>query len=297
MVKNSAVNENPYFPEISAHVHPVSDSVALRIHSDTEPHNMKIANLQKGLILLYKGVEVIGEGTGFGVPIAKYMDETVFSGSSSLHVRTFENIVEIQKEFVMDLVTRDTLRNLKLENSKIRTLLDYISTLYKKQYQSHVLFARSILLARSLLYKFGIKSTFKRGTQKGVVVVKYTIERNRVLVNIDFSLLERNNLGKIFVLNEQGAQFFRTYSDSESSQLNDEEIGSWNDVTSQSAKITNEQEKIGFCLKNIEGTKLRRGRELITGSLDWIGLDYELGAEYSNFEYEIEVLGGNHIDD
>jgi hypothetical protein len=291
MAKNSATNENSHFPETSALMHPVSDSVALEIHSDTKPHNMKIANLQKGLILLYKGVEVIGEGTGFGVPIAKYMDETVFSGSSSLHVRTFENIVEIQKEFVMDLVTRDTLRNLKLENPKIRTLLDYISTLYKKQYQSHVLFSRSILLARSLLFKFGIKSTFKRGTQKGVVVVKYTIERNRVLVSIDFSLLERTNLGKIFVLNEQGAQFFRTYSDSESLLLNDEEIGAWNDVTSQSAKITNQQEKIGFCLKNIKGTKLRRGRELIMGSLDWIGLDYELGAEYSNFEYEIEVLG------
>ena len=291
MAKNSAANENSHFPETSAHRHPVSDSVALRIHSDTKPHNMKIANLQKGLILLYKGVEVIGEGTGFGVPIAKYMNETVFSGSSSLHVRTFENIVEIQKEFVMDLVIRDTLRNLKLENPKIRTLLDYISTLYKKQYQSHVLFARSVLLARSLLFKFGIKSTFKRDTQKGVVVVKYTIERNRVLVNIDFSLLERTNLSKIFILNEQGAQFFRTYSDSESLQLNDEEIGAWNDVTSQSAKITNEQERIGFCLKNIEGAKLRRGRELIIGSLNWIGLDYELGAEYSNFEYEIEVLG------
>jgi hypothetical protein len=292
-----STGKNFDFPETSAHMHSVSDSVALGIHSDTKPHKMKIANLQKGLILLYKGIEVIGEGTGFGVPIAKYMNETVFSGSSSLHVRTSENIVEIQKKFVMDLVTRDTLRNLKLENSKIRTLLDYISTLYKKQYQSHVLFARSILLARSLLFKFGIKSTFKRGTQKGVVVVKYTIEKNRVLVNIDFSLLERTNLGKIFVLNEQGAQFFRTYADSKSLRLNDEEIGAWNDVTSQSAKITNEQEKIGFCLKNIEGTKLRRGRELITGSLDWIGLDYELGAEYSNFEYEIEVLGGNRLDD
>ena len=297
MAKISAADENSYFPETSAHMHPVSDLVALRINSDSKPHNMKIANLQKGLILLYKGVEVIGEGTGFGVPIAKYMDETVFSGSSSLHVRTFKNIVEIQKEFVMDLVTRDTLRNLKLENPKIRTLLDYISTLYKKQYQSHVLFARSMLLTRSLLFKFGIKSTFKRGTQKGIVVVKYTIEKNRVLVNIDFSLLERTNLGKIFVLNEQGAQFFRTYSDSESLKLNDEEIGAWNDVTTKSAKITNEQEKIGFSLKNIEGIKLRRGRELIRGSLDWIGLDYELGTEHSNFEYEIEVLGGNDADD
>ena len=273
------------------HTHLISDTVALRVHSDTEPKNMKTAQLQKGLILLYKGTEVIGEGIGFGVPIVKYSDETVFSGSSSLRVRTLENFVEIRKEFIMDLVTRNTLRNFKLENTKIRTLLDGISALYKKQYQSHVNFARYILLMRSLLFKFGVKSTFLRSTSKGVVVVTYIIDRNRILVKLDLSLLDRNNLGKIFVLNEQGAHFFRTYSDSESLKLDDEAIGAWNEVTSQSAKITNAQDKIGFSLKNVEGTKLRRGRELIEGSLDWIGLDYELGAEYSQFEYEIEVFG------
>ena len=291
MEKISVASENPLFPESPPHTLSVSDSVSLRIYSDTKPKNMKIENLQKGLILLYKGEEVIGEGTGFGVPIVKYSDETVFSGSSSLHVRNIENIVEIRKEFVMDLVTRDTIRNLKLENPRMRTLLEFISTLYKKQYQSHVRFARSILLARSLLFKFGVKSTFIRSTYKGAIVVTYIIDRNRILVKLDLSLLERTKLGKIFVLNEQGAHFFRTYSDSENLRLNDEEIGAWNDVTSQSAKITNEQDKIGFSLKNIEGTKLRRGRELIKGSLDWIGLDYELDAEYSKFEYEIEVFG------
>ena len=281
---------NPSFVQFP-HTHLISDTVALRVHSDTEPKNMKTAQLQKGLILLYKGTEVIGEGIGFGVPIVKYSDETVFSGSSSLRVRTLENFVEIRKEFIMDLVTRNTLRNFKLENTKIRTLLDGISALYKKQYQSHVNFARYILLMRSLLFKFGVKSTFLRSTSKGVVVVTYIIDRNRILVKLDLSLLDRNNLGKIFVLNEQGAHFFRTYSDSESLKLDDEAIGAWNEVTSQSAKITNSQDKIGFSLKNVEGTKLRRGRELIKGSLDWIGLDYELGAEYSQFEYEIEVFG------
>jgi hypothetical protein len=281
---------NPYFVQFP-HTHLISDTVALRVHSDTEPKNMKTAQLQKGLILLYKGTEVIGEGIGFGVPIVKYSDETVFSGSSSLRVRTLENFVEIRKEFIMDLVTRNTLRNFKLENTKIRKLLDGISALYKKQYQSHVNFARYILLMRSLLFKFGVKSTFLRSTSKGVVVVTYIIDRNRILVKLDLSSLDRNNLGKIFVLNEQGAHFFRTYSDSESLKLDDEAIGAWNEVTSQSAKITNAQDKIGFSLKNVEGTKLRRGRELIKGSLDWIGLDYELGAEYSQFEYEIEVFG------
>ena len=291
MAKTSADSEYHNLSKSHPNTYYISDSVALRINSDTKPHNMKIASLQKGLILLCKGTEVIGEGTGFGVPIAKYSDETVFSGSSSIHIRTMEDTVEIRKEFIMDLVARETLRNLKLENPKIRTLLDCASTIYEKQYQSHIHFARSILLARNLLFKFGVKSTFIRSTHKGAVVVTYIIERNRILVKIDLSTLERNNLGKIFVLNEQGAHFFRTYSDSENLKLDDDEIGAWNDVTSQSAKIANAQEKIGFSLKNIEGTKLRRGRELIKGSLDWIGLDYELGAECSQFEYEIEVFG------
>lgn len=294
MAKSSANGEKLSFHESSPHTHSISDLVGLRIRSDTKPHNMKTASLQKGLIFLYKGSEVIGEGTGFGVPIVKYSDETVFSGSSSLRIRIIENIVEIRKEFIMDLVIRDTLRNLKLENPKVRGLLDCISTFYKKQYQGHVRFARSILLARSLFFKFGVKSTFKRSTHKGAVVVTYIINGNRISVKIDLSLLERTNLGKIFVLNEQGAHFFRTYSEPESFKLDDEEIGAWNDVKSHSAKITNEQHKIGFSLKKIEGTKLRRGRELIEGSLDWIGLDYELSAECSQFEYEIEILG-DHI--
>jgi hypothetical protein len=73
--------------------------------------------------------------------------------------------------------------------------------------------------------------------------------------------------------------------------LNDEEIGAWDDVTAQSAKIADKQERISFSLKRIEGTMLRRGREVAKGSLDWIGLDYELNPEDDPFEYEIEILG------
>jgi hypothetical protein len=294
MAKISANIVNLPTFESQSQTYSISNSIALRIYSDTKPHNLKIEKLQKGLILLYKGVEVIGEGIGFGVPIVKYSDETVFSGSSSLRVSSAKNIVEIRKEFIMDLVTRDSFRNLKLENLRIRTLLECISTFYKKQYQNHVNLARPILLGRNLLFKFGVKSTFVKTTPKGAIVVTYKIDRNRIVVKLDISLLYRTNLGRIFILNEQGAHFFRTYSDSESLRLDDEQIGAWNDVISQSARISNEQDKIGFRLKNIEGTKLRRGRELIKGFLDWIGLDYELSAECTQFEYEIEVFG-DHI--
>ena len=286
MAKISGKSENPHFFASTPHTYSISDSVALRIHSDTKPQNMKTANLQKGLILLYNGAEVVGEGTGFGVPIGKYSDETFFSGSSFLQVHKQENSVIIRKEFLMDMIARDKFRNLKLENMKLRRKIDSVSLLYQK----HKRLAQFILHAKGLLFKFGVESVFIRTSPKGKVIVTYTIDRNRILVKLSFSRLDRNNLQKVFVLNEQGAHFFRKYSDSEGLKLDDEEIGAWDGVTAQSAKIADKKDRIAFSLKNVEGTMLRRGREVVKGSLNWIGLDYELNPEDDQFEYEIEIF-------
>ena len=287
MLGTTTKSEHPAFFAATQHTYAISDSVALRIYSNTKPQNMKTANLQKGVILLYNGAEVVGEGTGFGVPIAKYSDETVFSGSSFLQVQMRENLVVIRKDFSMDLVTRDKFLNLKLENMQIRTIIDFVSLLYQK----HKRLAKSILLAKELLFKFGVTPVFIRTAPKGKVTVTYTVNKNRIHVKLSFSQLDRKNLQKVFVLNEQGAHFFRKYSDSEGLKLTDEEIGAWNGVTAQSAKIADKQDRISFNLKNVEGTMLRRGRELMKSSLNWIGLDYELNPEHDSFEYEIEILG------
>jgi hypothetical protein len=287
MLEMSAKRKNPYFFATHHHKLTVSDSLALRIYSNTNPQNMKIANLQKGLILLCNGIDVIGEGTGFGVPIVKYSGETVFSGSSSLYVRNLGDTIEIRKEFLMDLVARDRLRSFKLKVPGIRTLSDFFCL----QYQRRKRLVRPVLVVRGLFFKFGIKSSFMKSPHKGTVIVTYVIDRNRIQVKLNFSQLERDNLAKVFILNEQGANFFSTYSDSGGLRLVDEEIGAWDNVTAQSAKITNEQNKIGFRLKSVEGSMLKRGREMMEGSLNWIGLDYELDPKYCHFEYEIELFG------
>ena len=146
MLEMSAKSESPHFFAATHHTLDVSDSMALRVYSNTNPQNMKTADMQKGLILSFNGIDVIGEGTGFGVPIAKYSDETVFSGSSTLHVCNNGNTIEIRKEFLMNLVARDSFRNLKLENSRIRKLFDHISALA----QRHKRLARSILIVKGL---------------------------------------------------------------------------------------------------------------------------------------------------
>ena len=273
--------------QVAKYTFPISDSVALSVYLNTKPQNMKTADLQKGLIFVYKGVDVVGEGTGFGVPILKYSDETYFSGSSTLNVHKQGNLPVIRKEYFMDMVARERFRNLKLENRKIRTLIDYMSMLYQKYKRLD----RSILLVKGLLLRFGVQPSFIRIPSKAKVTVTYIIDRRRIRVEMNFSLLDRTNLEKVFVLNEQGAWFFRTYSDSDGLRLVDEEIGAWTDVKAQSAKITDYHERIGFSLKNVSGGILRRGREFLKESLDWVGLDYELSPENDSFEYEIEILG------
>ena len=275
------------YSEIAAYTGIISDLIAIRIYSSTEPRNLKIADLQKGIVLLYKGKELVCEGTGFGVPILKYIDETFFSGSAILKISKQENQVIISKEFIMDRVSRDKFREHKLENSKIRTLIDHISSLY----QSNKGIAKFILLLKENLFKLGVKSVFVKMAPKGKVNTTYIINRDKIKVRVDFTQFDGNNLQKIFILNEQGSEFFKKYSDSSGITLFNEQIGVWNEVTSQSATIMNCRKNIGFTLKNIDGAILRRGREFLRGSLDWIGLDYELDAKCKEFEYEIEILG------
>jgi hypothetical protein len=269
----------------------LSESVALRVNLKTGPQNTKTAKLQKGVTLVYDGEEVAGEGTGFGVPILKYADETYFSGSSTLKVQKQGNLVVIQKEFDMDMVERTEFRNLSFTNGKLRELIDSISALY----QRHRRLARLILLAKSLLFEFGVKESFGKTRTKGKVAVTYTIFPSRLLVRVECRLVNRINLERIFVLNEQSALFFRTYSDSDGSRLIDEEIGAWQPVTANSAKIADCHGRVGFSLKTIRGSQLRRGREFLANSLDWVGLDYELSPASDSFEYGIELFEGRFI--
>jgi len=267
----------------------LSKSVALRVNLKTEPQNAKTAKLQKGVTLVCNDSEVVGEGTGFGVPILKYADETCFPGTATLQVQRQENLVVVRKEFDMNMVEKAKFRNLTLSKGILLRLNDSISTHYKR----HKRFAHSILLVKSILFKFGVKETFEKTQTKGKVAVTYTIFPSRLLVKVEYGLVNMLNLERIFVLNEQSALFFRIFSDSDGSRLIDEEIGAWQPVTADSAKITDCHGRIGFSLRTIRGSLMRRGRESLANSLDWIGLDYELSLESDSFEYEIELFGGS----
>jgi len=247
--------------------------------------NLKIADLQKGLILMLDGVELVGEGTGFGVPIIKDGKNTFFSGTSRVLGFQRNGVVHICKEYSMDRVSRETFGNARLENRKARVLIDYLSQLYQRH--RHLRF----LSLKDLTSRLGIRARFVSVPSIGKVIVTYEFVDRKIRVHVDFGSVPTNGLKALFVLNEQSSTYFRTCLDSNGSRFFDDRIGAWEDVTARWASVFGTRRNVGFRLKRVAGSSLRRGREYLLGSMDWVGLDYELARGTRIFEYEIDLLG------
>ncbi len=273
------------FSLVDAHTVPISDSAALRIYSDSRPHTWKIADLQKGLILVRDGKEVVGEGTGFGLPILVCSPETYFSGTSKVFVAQHGDAWVIRKEYTMDRTSRNKFRNVTLENREARSFFAHLAYLYQRHSKLR------FLALKSMTRKIDIDTTFVKTIPAGTVTVTYSIDKRRISVNADFRQLKGVKLERIFMLNEQGATIFRKYVDSQNTMLTDGKIGAWDDIGAEWASLTVAEENFGFRLWRKDGSLLRRGREFLEDSLDWVGLDYEIGPKNTAFEYSIEILG------
>jgi hypothetical protein len=258
--------------------------VSLRAYASTEPLNGKIADLQKGLILVIDGVEAVGEGTGFGLPVLVYSGETYFSGSSSVYVSQRPSGCIIRKEFTMDRVARNSFRNVTLENRAARTFITHLSDLYQKHRRFR------LLTLKDLTRRISIGKAFLEAASMGRVIVTYTVDESCITVKADFKNLKKRGLEKIFMLNEQGSRLFRKYIDSRGTELTDDMIGAWDAVVGEWACLKTSRGELAFRLWRVEKSVLRRGQEFLQGSLDWVGLDYEIGRGNDVFEYAVDVL-------
>jgi len=84
------------------------DELQLRLYSTTRPHLGKIAALQKGLVLVHQGRELIEEGYGFGLPIIEADGVAHISRHAATSLVQQSRGVSLVKAYQIDVVDRPT---------------------------------------------------------------------------------------------------------------------------------------------------------------------------------------------
>jgi hypothetical protein len=232
------------------------------------------------------GAELIEEGLGFGVPIAKYFDRTYFSSSAEVFLqKQSRNETVVTKNFFLDAVSKKWVHGVPIND-------DFYSLLHKTfeaAYLNRDSFSTVFDWTMRLRIALGVQTRFLKVTPRGKVTVTYHCLPGFIKVNVDLSALDRTQCQEILVLNEQGAGFFRKYSDTDGTLLYDREIGPWAKVKANQASLSDLEGRLTFWLQNVNGSGLYRGREQIKDRFSWAGLSYALNPNTPSFDYAIRI--------
>jgi hypothetical protein len=266
----------------------IGKGLSLRLYPDNRPRNLEIATLQKGLVLVANGGELIEEGAGFGVPIAKYADCTYFCGSAQtyLHAQK-EGEVLLSKVFYLDAVSRKQVRGAYVNEGLYSVLHKAFEKPYLHKQSSRSVFDWIMHLRKSL----GVRTRFVKAVSRGKVTVTYHCLPGKVEVYVALSELNKIGCQEVLLLNEQGAGTFRKYSDSSGAALLNRQIGAWTRVAAKQATFSDVQGNVSFSLEKLVGAALYRGREQVKDRFSWAGITYALQPQTSSFTYTLRIAG------
>ena len=232
-------------------------------------------------------VELIEEGVGFGVPIAKYEDKTFFASSAHLSISETDSTVELAKTYLLDTISRKKLPNGKYFD-------DGFYTLARKTFQKYYLSKKCLTPLFNKMMELReaakIKTEFVKVKPRGTVIVKYQLQPKGVDIKVDFSDLTLSGCEEVLVLNEQGSNTFKKYADANGLALFGAGIGAWDAVSANEASMLSETAQVGFRLKKHREALLYRGWERTKNRFSWAGLSYSLKPNNRTFEYQIELL-------
>ena len=266
----------------------ISNHISVRLFPDCRPNCLETTPLQKGLILLLNGKELVEEGMGFGVPIAKYKDKTYFSSSAKTWMQTNNNNCTLVKSFVLNTISRKRIGKGSYINDKLYHFLHRAFELGYMNFQGLIQASNRVMELRKTLKVY---TDFVRVKPRGTVVFKYLFRPSEIQVIAKLSLLELDQCREILVLNEQGASFFRKYTDSSGTMLIDRKIGAWARIETDEASFSDLGKEITFTLRNKSSASLIRGWEKTRGRFSWAGLAYSLSPKTSTFCYSLRVSG------
>ena len=148
----------------------LTDRLSVRLYEDCRPTFLETGALQKGLVLLLDGQELIEEGVGFGLPIVKYMDKTFFSSKAAVSMRKTGSGYVLTKVFTLDTVSLKKFgRATYIDDSLYSPVRKTFQSLYLKHKKFTPLFNK-VMELRELA---NIKTEFVTVKPRGTVTVDY----------------------------------------------------------------------------------------------------------------------------
>jgi hypothetical protein len=242
------------------------------------------SRIQKGLVLGLGNRDLSEEGVGFGLPVLKIGSEPVFPGSWSTSTTEHNGLCLIKADFEMNLSAKMVRRGKIINSGLVYLARDTFSKIHRK----HPLFRNWISVSsRALKKRLDLEYVFIEMPNLAYVSASYLICGTRIDVKFRFPAID--DCREIIIMNEQGANCFDTYKDSDGLILQREKIGSWDQIKAEDASFIDPRDGLMFSLKKVEGSRMFRGRELVAGCLAWSGLAYVLPPETKEFAYSIEL--------
>ena len=186
------------------------------------------SRIQKGLVLGLGNRDLSEEGVGFGLPVFKIGSEPVFPGSWKTSTTEHNGLCLIKADFEMNLRAEMTRRGKIINSGLVYLARDTFSKIHRK----HPLFRNWISVSsRALKKRLDLEDVFTEMPNLAYVSASYLICDSRIDVKFRFPAID--GCREIIIMNEQGANCFDTYKDSDGLILKGEKIGSWDQIKAE----------------------------------------------------------------
>jgi hypothetical protein len=268
---------------------PLFHGLALKIDNLPSSNNgFPTSGLQKGLILLDNGHELVEEAVGFGVPVLKRGLQTIFPGSVTLTELRRDSISEITASYHLNRIEKISKEGGRtVENRLFYSIKNGLAGLIRQLPSFRGLLTN---LSNLLRRRFNWETMYVDAGFSIEVKVIFTIQmaRGTIAVEIDAGNLPPD-ISEAIVMNEQGAQIFDHYTDSCGVSLWRDEISCWDAANSEEAWFESSTRKVLFKLCQVPDAHLFRGRELIDSRLSWAGFGYSFNPSIQKIQYGIKI--------
>ena len=194
----------------------------------------------------FGSVDLVEEGVGFGVPVLKMPRETIFP--RSLRVTAGPDASAATAEYDMDLVERLSVRTrLALVNTALNVVREPLALLHRRYPALRGVFAG---ISNSMRAAFGIRTVFEHATSRGTIRVTYRVDAagGELNVRMEARNLATQGCTELIIMNEQGAHFFDTCTDSAGSARQGSAIETWQEVAAARATFLDAVHGVSFTM-------------------------------------------------